>query len=98
MPTLTAATDFRIGFSGSFFSASNFFAASDSATNAPVMAAVRVPPSACNTSQSTQIVRAPIFSKSTAARMARPMSRWISDARPSSLPLVMSRGLRSKVE
>src|SRR5437870_1683339 len=34
------------------------------------MAAVRVPPSACNTSQSTQIVRGPSFSRSTAARMA----------------------------
>ena len=63
MPTLTAATACRIGFSASFFSAINFFTASDSATKAPVMAAVRVPPSACNTSQSTQIVRAPSFSQ-----------------------------------
>ena len=61
--------------------------ASDSATKLPVMAAVRVPPSACKTSQSSQRVRGPIFCKSTAARMARPIRRWISWERPSIFPL-----------
>ena len=98
MPTLTAATCARMGLSEILRSAINFLTARESATNVPVMAAVRVPPSACNTSQSTQIVREPNFCRSTAARMARPIRRWISDDRPSSLPLEISRGLRSNVE
>jgi hypothetical protein len=48
------------------------------ATNAPVIAAVRVPPSAWSTSQS-QVTQTPgMRSRSTAARRARPMRRWIS--------------------
>ena len=35
---------------------------------------------------------------STAARIERPMRRWISCERPSIFPLVMSRRLRSSVE
>ena len=68
------------------------------ATQPPVIEAVRVPPSACSTSQSIQIVRWPIFFRSTTARSERPMRRWISDERPSSLPREMSRGFRSSVE
>ena len=40
--------------------------ASTNATKAPVMDAVRVPPSACSTSQSSQMVRGPSASRSTA--------------------------------
>ena len=47
----------------------------DSATYPPVMDAVRVPPSACNTSQSIQTVRGPILAKSNAARIERPINR-----------------------
>jgi hypothetical protein len=36
---------------------------------------VRVPPSACNTSQSIQIVRGPSFSRSMTARSDRPINR-----------------------
>ena len=49
--------------------------ASASATNPPVMAAVRVPPSACSTSQSMVTVRSPKPFKSTTARSARPIRR-----------------------
>jgi hypothetical protein len=59
-----------------------------------VIAAVRVPPSAWSTSQSTHIVRAPSFSRSTTARNERPIRRWISVLRPSRRPLVISRGFR----
>ena len=52
--------------------------ASASATLAPVIDAVRVPPSAVRTSQSRQRVRAPSASKSMTARSERPMRRWIS--------------------
>src|SRR2546430_12464440 len=40
----------------------------------PVMAAVRVPPSAWITSQSTHTVRSPILPRSAIARRARPRS------------------------
>ncbi len=46
------------------------------------MDAVRVPPSACNTSQSTVNWRGPSFSRSTAARSERPIRRQISCVRP----------------
>ena len=77
----------------------NFFArphsiASASATYAPVIAAVRVPPSACSTSQSITIVFSPSAFVSTTARSARPMSREISCVRPPILPLTLSRSLR----
>jgi hypothetical protein len=61
IPTLTAATLPSSGSSVSLFSASNFLIANLSATKAPLMAAVRVPPSACRTSQSIQMVRDRIF-------------------------------------
>ncbi|MEI9962210.1 MAG: hypothetical protein WDM76_14080 [Limisphaerales bacterium] len=63
------------------------------------MAAVRVPPSACSTSQSTQDrACADFFQINRRAHWREPMSRWISDERPSSLPFEMSRGLRVSVE
>ena len=60
-----------------------------------VNAAVRVPPSASSTSQSSHSVRSPSLARSTTARRLRPMSRWISNDRPSTLP-PLSRGLRRK--
>ena len=59
--------------------------ASTKAIIPPVMLAVRVPPSACRTSQSTVIWRAPSASRFATARRLRPMSRWISVVRPSTL-------------
>jgi hypothetical protein len=53
---------------------------------APEMAAVRVPPSAWMTSQSTVIWRSPSLGRSTTARSERPISRWISWVRPDCLP------------
>ena len=47
----------------------------NTATEAPVIDAVLVAPSACKTSQSTQSVRSPRASRSTAARRARPIRR-----------------------
>ena len=67
-----------------------------SATKPPVMAAVRVPPSASSTSQSMVIVRSPSRSRSTACRSARPIRRLISTPRPSFLS--PSRCLRRPVE
>ena len=49
--------------------------ASTRATKAPVMDAVRVPPSAWITSQSTVMERSPKAFKSTTARNARPIKR-----------------------
>ncbi len=51
--------------------------------NAAVIAAVRVPPSALSTSASMWIVQGPSALRSTTARRLRPISRWISVARPS---------------
>ena len=59
------------------------------------MLAVRVPPSASSTSQSTVIDRSPSASRSTTARRLRPISRWISVVRPSTL--ARSRALRGLV-
>ena len=70
---------------------------SASATQAPVIEAVRVPPSAWITSQSTVIWRSPSASRSTAARKQRPISRWISTVRPPCLPAAASRRVRSSV-
>ena len=65
-PALMAATCATMG----FFSISPFCislcTAITSATYAPVMAAVRVPPSACSTSQSSVMVRSPRSRISTA--------------------------------
>ena len=65
---------------------------------APETAAVRVPPSAWITSQSSQTVRSPSESIEYAARSARPMSRWISTVRPFCLPSLASRRVRCPVE
>src|SRR5580658_6022143 len=58
------------------------------------MEAVRVPPSACTTSQSSVTVRSPSSAASTTARSERPIRRWISWVRPEGLPLFTSRGVR----
>ncbi len=68
-----------------------------SATQAPVIEAVRVPPSAWITSQSTVIWRSPSAARSTTARRLRPISRWISTVRPPCLPADASRRVRSRV-
>src|ERR1043165_4134784 len=70
---------------------------SESATHAPVIAAVRVPPSAWITSQSTVICRSPSAGRSTTARSERPIRRWISSVRPPCLPAEASRRVRSLV-
>ena len=67
------------------------------ATQAPVMEAVRVPPSACSTSQSMTIWRSPMAGRLTTARSARPIRRWISCVRPDGRPAVTSRRVRSCV-
>src|SRR5690242_19939063 len=61
------------------------------------MEAVRVPPSARITSQSTHAVRSPSASRSVTARNDLPMSRWISMVRPPCRPRVASRGVRVSV-
>ena len=50
--------------------ASSQLTASCAATKAPVMAAVRVPPSACSTSQSSEMVRSPSAFRSNTQRMS----------------------------
>ncbi len=62
------------------------------------MAAVRVPPSACSTSQSRTIVFSPSALVSMIARRLRPMRREISWVRPPTRPLRDSRSLRVLVE
>ena len=61
------------------------------------MAAVRVPPSACSTSQSMLIEFSPSADRSIAARSERPMSREISCVRPPILPRTDSRSFRVSV-
>ena len=56
--------------------------------------AVRVPPSAWITSQSTHSVRSPSAFMSTTARSERPIRRWISWVRPEGRPCVASRCVR----
>ena len=58
------------------------------------MAAVRVPPSACRTSQSSTIVFSPRALVSMMERSERPISREISWVRPPILPLTDSRSER----
>jgi hypothetical protein len=53
----------------------SLFTACRSATQPPVIAAQRVPPSACSTSQSMVICRSPSAARSTQARSERPISR-----------------------
>ena len=67
------------------------------ATYPPVIDAVRVPPSATMTSQSTVTVRSPRRDRSTTPRRDRPTRRWISWVRPPTLPLALSRSERSAV-
>ena len=65
--------------------------ASATATQAPVIDAQRVPPSACSTSQSMRIVRSPSAARSVTARRVRPIRRWISCVRPDCRPSAASR-------
>src|SRR6266704_1451075 len=97
MPTLTAATDATSGSPGHRPLLRNQPMASANATYPAVIAAVRVPPSACNTSQSMTIVFSPSAFVSTQARSARPTSREISWVRPLGLPLIDSRSVREVV-
>src|SRR5262245_23907492 len=69
-----------------------------SAIQPPVIEAVRVPPSACSTSQSMVICCSPSACMSTTERSDRPISRWISRVRPPCLPALASRRMRSPVE
>ena len=97
MPTLTAATERCITSSGlpaSDLRPASQVTASCSATYAPVIAAVRVPPSACSTSQSRTIEFSPSAFRSMQARRLRPISREISWVRPPTLPLTLSRSER----
>ena len=57
--------------------------------------AVRVPPSAWSTSQSTVICTSPIVARFVTARSDRPISRWISWVRPDCFPFAASRSTRS---
>ncbi len=97
-PHDTAATWPVIGLAASLPSLISRSKAKCSATHAPVIEAVRVPPSACSTSQSMLIWRSPIAGRSTTARKARPISRWISCVRPDCLPRAASRSVRVWVE
>src|SRR3954468_21081814 len=71
-----------------------FSSASASATKAPVIDAVRVPPSAWMTSQSTQMVRSPSAGRFVTDRNDRPIRRWISCVRPPTFPCEASRCIR----
>ena len=75
MPQLTAATCVRIGSTVSALLSSSLLTAMRRATQPPEIDAVRVPPSAWITSQSTMICRSPSFGRSTTARRLRPISR-----------------------
>src|SRR5439155_368733 len=70
MPTLTAETKCLMGSTRSRLRSTAFCKARWSATNPPVIDAVRVPPSACRTSQSTMMVRSPIRGILMAAQSA----------------------------
>ena len=96
IPTLTAATEVGSGRApkGSEPRACSHPTASASATYAPVIAAVRVPPSACSTSQSIATVFSPSDARSMQARSERPISRLISCVRPPIRPRTDSRSLR----
>ena len=76
----------------------SLFTAKRRAIQPPVIEAQRVPPSACNTSQSTVIWRSPNAGRSTQARRLRPIRRWISWVRPDCLPEDASRRMREPVE
>ena len=72
--------------------------ASCSARYPPQIDAVRVPPSAWSTSQSTVICTSPIVVRSVTARSERPIRRWISCVRPDCFPFAASRSIRSGVD
>src|ERR1700739_3451999 len=94
-PTLTAAIMHDSGRgSDSLPAADRYVTASASAPAARVIAAVRVPPSACSTSQSSAIVFSPSAARSMHARSERPISRLISCVRPPMRPLTDSRSER----
>src|SRR5215218_4412315 len=94
-PTLTAETDCTIAVGrASFLRSPSQQTASARATYAPVMAAVRVPPSACRTSQSMAMLFSPSAARSIEARSDRPISRLISWVRPPMRPFTDSRSLR----
>jgi hypothetical protein len=80
IPTETAATDWVKGFDFSAMWEFDFAQdiASARATYAPVIAAVLVPPSACNTSQSITIVFSPNAFISTMPRKDLPTNLEIS--------------------
>src|SRR5450830_619529 len=96
IPTLTADTESRSGEVEPLMAPCSrpHATASASATYAPVMAAVRVPPSACRTSQSSTMVFSPRARTSMIERSERPISREISWVRPPMRPLTDSRSLR----
>src|SRR3712207_3203220 len=95
MPTLTPATRRRTGDDATNPRATIHWSASTTATAAPVIAAVLVPPSACRTSQSTRTVYSPKLRSSSMARTLRPINRWISCVRPPSC--CRSRAVRVRV-
>ena len=100
-PTLTAATERYtawLGLPASSLRPAIQVTASASATYAPVIAAVRVPPSACSTSQSMTIEFSPSALRSMLARRLRPISREISWVRPPMRPLTDSRSERVLVD
>src|SRR6266513_4680951 len=94
-PTLTAATRRLTGVLAIFPLATIQSNASTMATDAPVIAAVRVPPSATSTSQSSLTVNSPNLKSSSIALTLRPMRRCISWVRPPSWDL--SRDVRVRV-
>ena len=98
MPTEMAATCVRSGSVASAPPRCSQSIAIASATQLPVMAAVRVPPSAWITSQSTVMVCSPSASRSMTARSERPIRRWISCERPLWRPCRASRSVRVWVE
>ncbi len=72
--------------------------ASANATHAPVIDAVRVPPSACMTSQSMSTCRSPRHGRSHTLRRARPIRRCISCVRPLTRPVMLSRAIRTGLD
>ena len=78
IPTDTALMSCRSGDWRTMRRSSSHRHVSKSAIAAPLIAAVRVPPSAERTSQSTQMVSSGRIVKSIIERRLRPMMRWIS--------------------
>ena len=100
MPTETAATWSRTR-AGRQLAFGDEFGAGvrSSASQAPVIEAQRVPPSACSTSQSRVIWRSPRGDEvGDCAQRTAYQGRWISSVRPDCLPLAASRAVRVWVE